>query len=65
VTADRVLSMLMYVSMYPTSRSRWNRARSFSRHAGALMKAFNMESLSFDTLEKFLNIEMYSLFWMS
>ncbi len=65
VTLIGVLSMLMYVSMYPTYQKSLAQSQEiFKDMPEALLKAFNMESLSFDTLEKFLNIEMYSLFWL-
>lgn len=65
VSVIGVGSMLMYVSMYPTYQKSLAQSQEiFKNMPEALMKAFNMDTLSFDTLEKFLNVEMYSMFWL-
>ncbi len=63
VTVIGVGTMLMYTSLFPTYRDILAKNNQlYSQMPGALRKAFNIESFSFDTIEKFLNIEMYSLF---
>ncbi len=58
-------TMLMYISMFPTYRNMIEQnTQIFEQMPEAMVKAFNMEDFTFDTLEKFLNIEMYSLFWL-
>lgn len=58
-------TMLMYTSMFPTYRELMEQnTQLYQQIPEALKKAFNMEDFSFNTLEKFLNIEMYSLFWL-
>lgn len=58
-------TMLMYVSMFPTYRDMMTQNEQlFEQIPAAIQQAFNMEDFSFNTLEKFLNIEMYSLFWL-
>lgn len=60
-----VLTMLMYVSMFPTYKDMMEQnTQIYEQIPEALKKAFNMEDFPFNTLEKFLNIEMYSLFWI-
>lgn len=58
-------TMLMYISMYPTYQKLLSQNQQiYQQMPEALKKAFNMDTFTFDTLEKFLNIEMYSLFWI-
>lgn len=64
VTVIGVVTMLMYTSLFPTYRDVLAKNNQlYAQMPEALRKAFNIESFNFDTLEKFLNIEMYSLFW--
>ncbi|MFH1171644.1 MAG: ABC transporter permease subunit [bacterium] len=65
ITIIGVGTMLMYVSMFPTYQHMMEQnTQMFDQLPEAFKKAFNMEDFSFNTLEKFLNIEMYSLFWL-
>lgn len=65
VTGIGLMTMLMYVSLFPTYQKTLAQSGQIYRQLPeALKKAFNIQSFSFDTLEKFLNIEMYSLFWI-
>lgn len=65
VTFIGVGTMLMYVSLFPSYQKILSTNQQlYQQMPEALKKAFNIESFSFDTLEKFLNIEMYSLFWL-
>lgn len=58
-------TMLMYVALFPSYKDLLAKNNElYSQMPEALKKAFNIESFNFDTLEKFLNIEMYSLFWL-
>ncbi len=64
VTLIGMLTMLMYTSLFPSYQKILSQNQQlYSQMPEALRKAFNIDSFSFDTLEKFLNIEMYSLFW--
>lgn len=65
MTLIGVLTQLMYISLFPTYQKSFAGSEElFKQMPEALKKAFNMEQFSFDSLEKFLTIEMYSFFWL-
>lgn len=64
VTLIGVGVVLMYTALFPSYKDLMSKNNDlFTQMPEALKKAFNLESFNFDTIEKFLNIEMYSLFW--
>jgi len=65
VTIIGSLVQFMYTSLFPTySKSFGQSEELFKQMPEALKKAFNMDQFSFNTLDKFLTIEMYSFFWI-
>ncbi|MBU0670624.1 MAG: ABC transporter permease subunit [Patescibacteria group bacterium] len=56
--------MWMYVALFPTVQQE---AESFNQvlenYPADFLKAFNIQEMSFDTIEKFLAIENYSIIW--
>lgn len=65
VSVIGVGTTLMYVSLFPSYQDLLTKNQQlFNEMPEALLKAFNIESATFDTIEKFLTIEMYSLFWL-
>lgn len=59
------LVQFMYTSLFPTySKSFGQSEELFKQMPEALKKAFNMDQFSFNSLDKFLTIEMYSFFWI-
>jgi ABC-2 type transport system permease protein len=54
----------MYVAMFPSIQAQAaNFDELMKNYPEALMKAFNLEELSFNTLEKFLAMEQFSFVW--
>lgn len=59
-----VLMMFMYVAMYPSIQEESESFNElFQNYPEEFMKAFNIETISFDKLENFLSIENYSIVW--
>lgn len=58
-------SQLMYISLYPSFKtSQVNYDEVFKQIPEAFMKVINMDSFQLDTVEKYLTMEMYSMFWL-
>lgn len=58
-------SQLMYISLFPTFQSsQINYDEIFKQVPEAFMKVINMDSFQLDTVEKYLTMEMYSMFWL-
>lgn len=58
------LLVWMYVAMYPTIADQAEDfEKAFANYPEGFFKAFGIESLSFDTIEKFLALENYSILW--
>ncbi|MFH1537080.1 MAG: ABC transporter permease subunit [Patescibacteria group bacterium] len=58
------LFVWMYVGMFPTiSEQSEEFEAAFNSYPEEFFQAFNIEELSFDTIEKFLAIEQYSIVW--
>jgi len=58
-------SQLMYISLYPTFQSsQINYDDLMKQMPEAFKKVINMDSFSMDTIEKYLTMEMYSMFWL-
>lgn len=54
----------MYIAMFPSIQEQAaNFNELMKNYPEALMKAFNLEEMSFDTLEKFLAMEQFSFVW--
>ncbi len=59
-----VAFMWMYVAMYPSIQAQAAEfAEILKNYPEGFMKAFGVEDLSFDTLEKFLAVEHFSIVW--
>ena len=58
------LFVWMYVAMFPTIADKEEEFEAaFSAYPEEMFKAFNIEELSFSTIEKFLALEQYSIVW--
>jgi ABC-2 type transport system permease protein len=54
----------MFVGMYPTVLEQADKLEGLvEAYPEAFLKAFGIESFTFDTIEKFLGVEYYSIFW--
>ena len=59
-----ILMMFMYVAMYPSIEEKSEEFNQLmENYPEGMMKAFNIETISFDKLENFLSIENYSIIW--
>jgi len=59
-----LLFLWMFVSMFPSIQEQSEKfAEVFSSYPEQFFSIFNIEELQFDTLEKFLAIEHYSILW--
>lgn len=58
-------SQWMYISLYPTfQKSMADYDAVFKNMPEAFMKIINLDNFSMNTLEKYLTMEMYSMFWL-
>ena len=58
-------TQLMYISLFPSFKtSQINYDDLMKQMPEAFKKVINMESFSMDTIEKYLTMEMYSMFWL-
>jgi ABC-2 type transport system permease protein len=56
--------VLMFVGMYPTILEQADKLESLVEvYPEAFLQAFGIEDFRFDTIEKFLGVEYYSIFW--
>ena len=56
--------MWMFVALYPSIQAEGeNFTELFSSYPDAFLKAFNMQAMSFETLENFLTLENFSIMW--
>jgi ABC-2 type transport system permease protein len=59
-----IIFLALYVGIYPSIQSQ---AKAFEQvlkvYPKEFLQAFNIESLNFDTLEKYLSAELFSLVW--
>lgn len=56
--------MWMYIAMFPSMQSQAEQFQELMKsYPQAMMKAFNIEELSFDKIEKFLAMEDFSIIW--
>jgi ABC-2 type transport system permease protein len=54
----------MFVGMYPTVLEQADKLEGLvEAYPEAFLKALGIESFTFDTIEKFLGVEYYSIFW--
>lgn len=59
-----VAFMWMYIGMFPTMQGQSQQFQEIMKnYPDSIMKAFNVEELSFDTIEKFLAMESFSIMW--
>lgn len=59
-----MLMLWMYVGMFPSMQAESAKFNElFKSYPEGVMKALNIEELSFDTIEKFLSIEQFSIVW--
>ncbi|NQU99431.1 MAG: ABC transporter permease, partial [Parcubacteria group bacterium] len=58
------MMMFMYVAMYPSIEEKSGEFNQLmENYPEGMMKAFNIETISFDKLENFLSLENYSIIW--
>jgi len=56
--------VFMFVGMYPSILEQADKLESLAEaYPESLLKALGIEDLKFDTIEKFLGMEYYSIFW--
>ncbi|MEW6407937.1 MAG: ABC transporter permease subunit [Patescibacteria group bacterium] len=59
-----ILLLWMYIGFFPSIRDQAEKFKEvFEAYPESMMKAFNIEELNFDTLEKFLTVEQFSIIW--
>ncbi|MFH1711684.1 MAG: ABC transporter permease subunit [Patescibacteria group bacterium] len=62
--AGMFLLMLLFTSMYPTILAEADKFEElFSAYPESFMQAFGVDDFKFDTIEKFLSVEYYSIMW--